>query len=496
MKARRLDPFTGDLFVADSGPAVPTARGASAVPIAPALPAAPAVSVAAAMPAASTASVAPRPAPAGTRDANALWYAVEFPGLDPEARVLPRLALHAFEFTPLVSLEPPQALLLELRGSVRLFGSLDRLRDAIDATWRRLALQARSAVAPSTLAALWLARSGGCTRLDAAPALPGALAPLPLAVSGWDAQTLSTLRAMGVQRVGELLRLPRAGLARRFGPGLLRDLDIALGRVPAPRRRFVPRERFRERCDFEREVETLEELLELLAPILGRCAHFLRTRQAGVRSLELRLRHRERAPSRLRFGLASITSERTRLLDTVRHTLSRGTLAAPARGLELRSGPLEPLSAASLDVFRLSRTGRGDTAPQLIERLRARLGERSVYGVRLRDEHRPEQAWRREAVLEVDRPARLEGGAAAARLQASRPLWLLEEPQALVAQGPPRSRRGRLVLEEGPERIESGWWEGADVARDYYCAREPGGARLWVFKALDTGAWFVHGVFA
>ena len=57
-------------------------------------------------------------------------------------------------------------------------------------------------------------------------------------------------------------------------------------------------------------------------------------------------------------------------------------------------------------------------------------------------------------------------------------------------------REGRAVLEEGPERIESGWWDGKDIARDYYIVRRAGGARLWVFQERQSRRWYLHGMFA
>ena len=144
--------------------------------------------------------------------------------------MLQRLCLHALQFTSFVSMEPPNALLLEIKGSVKLFGSLEQLHADMDACWRRLALPVLSATAPSTLAALWLARAGDPSRIEDAALLPGHLAKVPIACTGWDIEKLQTLSAMGVTSLGELLRLPRAGLARRLNPALVRDLDIALAR--------------------------------------------------------------------------------------------------------------------------------------------------------------------------------------------------------------------------------------------------------------------------
>jgi protein ImuB len=414
-----------------------------------------------------------------------LWYAVIFPELSAsEAEAtLPRLCLHAQTFTSFVSIEPPNALLLEIRGSLKLFGSLQKLQADIDACWRRLELAARSATTPSTLGALWLARAGNAVHVDDAGLLPAQLSQVPLACTAWEGETLQTLNAMGVTKVGELLRLPRAGLARRLGPALVQALDVAVGSQPAPRRAFVAKERFRARSDFETEVEHAAYLEKALEPLIERCARFLRARQAGVQRLRLRLRHREGPATEVTLGLASITSERRRLMDVAVQKLTRLELKASVRGIELISGSLRALSAASLDAFSgmtgAAASGR-DTAPELVERLRARLGEEAVYGFCLIPEHRPEAAWRRVRELRAEASEPMVAAAM------PRPVWLLQEPL-------PLPKPDNL---QGPERIESGWWDGKGVARDYYVARRSHGAKLWVFQERHSKRWYLHGVFA
>src|SRR5882757_4539615 len=426
---------TADLFAAEYGSAVrrPDASPAS-------LPVAPLASVSRAPPQTAT------PHPLSRPHSRQLWYAAVFPEMtqEPAAAVLQKLCLHAQAFTSFVSIEPPNALLLEIRGSVRLFGSLQRLHADIDACWRQLALPVRSATAPSTLAALWLARAGDPRQIEDVEMLPGRLAKVPIACTAWDGELLQTLRAMGVTSLSELMRLPRAGLARRLNPAVVRELDIALARQPAPRRAFVPRERFRERCDFETEIEHVAYLEKALEPLIERCAQFLLKRQTGVQALQLRLKHREAPATRVRLGLASITSDQRRLTDVLRQKLAGLELKAPVRGMELISGSLRGLSASSLDAFAgLTRAGSRDSAPQLVERLRARLGEEAVYGVCLIAEHRPEAAWRRVHEL------RLSAGAKAEQRvdpQLPRPVWLLSEPLPLP----------KPEILQGPERIESG----------------------------------------
>jgi protein ImuB len=442
-----------------------------------------------------SAAVAPPPPPQTEADrprSRHLWYAVVFPALaEPQGAngILERLCLHAQRFTPWVSIEMPNALLLEIRGSVKLFGSLATLHADIDAVWSGLKLRAQSSTAPSTLAALWLARAGQRELIEDPGVLAGRLAKLPVACIAWDLARLATLRTMGVSRIGELMRLPRTGIARRFGPAAVLDLDIALSRQSAPRRAFVARERFRERCDFETEVETVVYVQKALDPLLERCVQFLRERQAGVQALQLKLKHRTTSPTRVRLGLASVTGDLERLTDVCTQKLSRLELAAPILSMELLSGRLEPLPADSLDVFACLGGADGrDTAPQLVERLRARLGEQAVYGICPVPEHRPEAAWQRvHALHHAPLPGRRAHRKADVQ-EMPRPVWLLNEPERL--------HRSPSMLGEGPERIESGWWDGKDVARDYYVVRQAGGARLWIFQERRSKCWYVHGVFA
>jgi protein ImuB len=481
-------PATVDLFA----PVLP-ASGASVKPVTPVPP------------------LTPLPVPpAATRPRTSqLWYAVVFPELEESqaAVTLQRLGACALQFTSLVSIEMPNALLLEIKGSVKLFGSLPDLHARMDAAWSGLELRAQGAIAPTALAALWCARVGKRACIEEAGLLTGELAQLPLGCTAWEVERLQTLHSMGVTRVGELLRLPRSGLARRLGPAAVLDLDMALARQPAPRRAFIPRERFRERCDFETEVETVVYLQKALEPLVERCATFLRERQAGVQALELRLRHRVKPMTRVRLGLASITGERRRLMDVLEGKLNRLELSAAVRGMELLSGSLRPLSAASMDAF-AGGMSAGEAAPHLVERLRARLGETAVYGVISVPEHRPEAAWQRVQELSFSVTG-VRGREAGMREPAvstpglqddvPRPVWLLAVPLPLSSEQQP-APHGGLILEQGPERIESGWWDGKDVARDYYIARRVQGARQgarwWVFQERRTKSWYLHGVFA
>ncbi|MEI8298660.1 MAG: DNA polymerase Y family protein [Pseudomonadota bacterium] len=414
-----------------------------------------------------------------------------------EQRHLARLARWALGFTPLVSIEVPDALLLEVQGSLRLLGGLDVLLQRVAVELQAQGHAALLGVAPAPRAALWLARVGGQPPVESQANLAGALAQLPLMATRWPARTLEDCTRLGVATLGELRRLPREGLARRFSPQLLDELDEAYGRRATPRRRYVAPERFEQRLELPAELGSTTALLPYCGRLLEALAQYLRERDRATATLTLMLLHRDARPACVRLGRALPTASAVEWQELLRERLGRTTLAAPVRALLLRSGPAVPASGTSgmLDGCGSGAAHAEAEAFALLDRLRARLGEQAISGVCLVAEHRPESAYR--SLRPVPQPAR--ASSAVPLLPATpRPLWLLALPEPLAERdGRPR-HRGELRLESGPERIESGWWEGPEVQRDYYVARTPRGARLWIYRERAGAAarhWFLHGVF-
>lgn len=411
-----------------------------------------------------------------------------------ERALLETVAGAALDFTPRVNLEPPDAVLLEVRGSLRLFGGARKLCAALRERLQARGLEPRIALTPAALASLWFARAGQEVALRRPDALATRLAPLPLAATRWPERALQSLATMGVRTVGECLRLPRDGLARRFEPRMRLELDRALGHASDPRAAFAAVERFAARRDLEPELADAERLQRACGPLLDELCVFLRGRGAGIAALEWRFLHREAPATRLRLRFTEPVATAERIMGVMREQLARVALCEPVRAVRLRSGPLVEARAESGDLFALDRR-RGAAVPQLIERLRARLGTAAVHGLCLVPEHRPEKNG--DILLFSEKgDAPLSGkGLRPLFSHATRPAWLLAEPQPLEGGERPRYE-GPLEIEEGPERIESGWWDGRDVRRDYYVARTPAGTRLWIFRERRAqGGWFLHGVF-
>jgi protein ImuB len=293
---------------------------------------------------------------------------------------------------------------------------------------------------------------------------------------------------MGVRRFGECLRLPRAGLARRLGRELVNDLDRALGRLPDPRPPYTPPPRFRAGLPLPAEVEDTGALLFAAHRLVLGLAGYLSGRGAGVVSLTLGLGHDHRPATPVRLALAAPNRDADHLMMLLRERLAAVSLPAPVTGLVLDSDEIASLAPTSRALFPGAQADPGH-AQALLERLRARLGPEAVRGLRSVAEHRPELAWAytrgAAPVPTVPLPPRL------------RPPWLLAVPRPLAARDGRPCLDGPLALENGPERIESGWWDGHDVARDYFIARDASGACFWIFHELrEPARWFLHGIFA
>ena len=419
-----------------------------------------------------------------------------------ELALMQRLAGIAAAFTPQVSIEAPDGLLLEIKPSIRLFGGLKelcrQLRAAClaDAAFAGSGAPPHFTLAPTAMAALAAARAGARCFITDPRQLPARLKLLPVRVLRWPEDTNARLLAMGVRTLGDLLRLPRAGFARRFGPALLADLDRLQGRSADPRRRLVRRERYRGWVDLDHEIENHDRILEALRPLLDELEQFLRRRQRGITALQCRFHHYRAAPTTCALRLAVPEADAARLQSLLRERLANLQLPEPVRRCELRGGALTERPLASKPLWPAGERGHApaNEMPAFIEHLRARLGPDAVYGIARVPEHRPEHAWRvAEPALA---PVVSAADGAAVNLPFRRPLWLLHAPQPLDSQrGRPR-HGGALELLAGPERIESGWWDGADARRDYYRARDARGAYLWIYReCAGARKWFLHGIF-
>ena len=391
------------------------------------------------------------------------------------------LAAWAYRYSSLVSRTFASALVLEVEASFKLFGPWPRFEAQLRHDLTQLGFRHRIVLAPNPYAARALANVHDGLAITAPEPLHNALGHLPVERSGLAPDAATSLRRMGLRKLRQLFALPRAALGQRVGNEALQHLDRLTGELATPLRHYQPPDSFQSRIELNFDVESSQALLFPLRRLTGDLAAFLAGRDGGVQRFSLVLEHERCADTEVTIGLLAPERSPAMLFELARGRLEQVRVPAPVRGVQLIARELPAFVPAGRDLF--------DTRPQqavpweqLRERLRARLGDDAVHGLAVRADHRPERAWQIEAASLRAPPAP----------RVPRPGWLLARPMPL--------RDHRLRILAGPERLETGWWDG-DVRRDYYLVQTSLGQRAWAFRPAgdDTGnasPFMLHGWFA
>lgn len=421
---------------------------------------------------------------------------------------LARLGLFAARrWTPRAAVSGPDGLWLDLSGVAHLFGGEQLMCRRILGFCERLGFTARIAVAGAAGAAHALARFGGGPVILCPPGGEAeAVAGFPLAALRLDGDMLATARRLGLERVGELIAMPRAPLRRRFGARLLTRLDQALGRAPEPFDPIVPEQPPAVLLRFLEPIATAEAIAEAAAEAVRRLVAKLGRSGLGVRRLLLLCERVDRDVQQVAVGLARATRDGGHLRRLLCAKIEK---IEPGFGIErirLVAARVEPLAAQPIESALAGDRPAPDLAP-LIDRLAARLGARRLYRQGALESDLPERSVRRSGPLD----------AVAGWPDWPRPVRLLSPPEpvdqvmALLPDGPPRRFvwRGRTYCVrsgDGPERLYGEWWKHrceADSVRDYFQVEDEEGKRFWLFRRGDpavagTGdlGWYLHGLFA
>ncbi len=393
-----------------------------------------------------------------------------------EHESLTGIAAWAGRFTPAVSLQPPDGLLLEVSSCLRLHRGLNNLLKQLRSGLDEMGYAANHACVSTPHAAWLLAQAGTGAVIREQARLEKMIGALPVRLLDQPAETIAGLEMLGAHTVADCLRLPSVGLARRFGRSLLDEVERALGRRPEPREFFVPPPSFERRLELPALVHEAEGLGFAARRLLPELEGYLSLRQAGVLEFELVCHHEDVPDTVVKLGFVQPTRSLARMQLLLRETLANTQLPAAVHTIVLKATRILAQEVKNADLFD-AHTEEGD-GELLLERLRIRLGRDAVSGISPAADHRPELAWKYCEAGEV----------VTASPGPQRPLWLLPTPL--------RCEEDRFVSRSGPERIESGWWDGGDVTRDYYVAQHRNGSRLWVYRDLSNGEWYVHGLFA
>lgn len=461
-------------------------------------------------------------------DARAIQPKLEAVEADPEedARALDNIAAWCERFTPIIVVDPPEGLFLDITGCGHLFGGEEKLRAEIVTRLHAQGFSSRAAIAPTPGAAWAFAHYRKQKRhsvrtlresLEASLTQPAdwqaELAALPVEALRLDPDAAALLRRLGLKMIGQILNAPRSSFTARAGERAMLRLDQALGRtqeVLTPRRPAPPVFALRR---FLEPIFTADAVLHVTHDLCGDAIEKLDVRGAGILRAELVLFGVDGRDRVIGVNVSKPLREVKPLMRLFREKLS-----IVGENLNAQFG----FEAARLDVVGLSELNErtrtlvsvdaGSASPEtissVVDVLSARLGAKRVVYPHLHDEHAPERAARWRSALSG-------AGVKSAKPPADgvqrRPVRLFAPAQPIevmagVPDGPPIKFRWRRVMRdvvcaEGPERI-SGDWQRREKTRDYYRVEDKQGRRYWIYREGLYGEsetqplWYVHGLFA
>ena len=463
--------------------------------------------------------------------------------LDADRQALTQLAEWAQRFSPIVALEDglaPACLFIDTTGCAACFGGEEALvqsacaefskngwtvaitlADTLGAAWA-LAHQEQWRVASGEWREMGRKEQGAQDEQELAPR-PSPLAPyssplathhsplatLPVAALRLSAGTVTLLGQLGIERIGQLSALPRDQIAERFGAEVGLRLDQASGRAPEVIAPFHPQPEPAASWVFEDPVERHEIVAKVLGLLLERLQAILEKRHCGARVVECVLELDGAKAQRFECSLSRPARTASYLNGLLRARLEQIRVQAPIRAMCVSALVLERFAHEQPRLF--DAAGEADEAAlaQLLDNLASRLGKEAVTAARFRADPQPELACRFISALECDQDRkRLPTpfpDAEDSPVFAHRPLRMFPRPipiqvVTVVPNGMVQRFHGAgvdqaVVRCQGPERIETGWWRGADIQRDYFMVETIQGTRWWIFQRLDNGRWFLHGCF-
>jgi protein ImuB len=407
---------------------------------------------------------------------------------------LERLAAWSQTYSPLTAVDPPDGVFIDITGCAHLFGGegllLAHLRARLPA--------ARLAIANTAIAAWALARYGEAGDEN--------LSPLPLAALNLNPRTITRLRRVGIRRIGELSRLPRAELTAGFGPEPLRQLQRALGQEPEALKFFASPPDWRETARFAEPIFAPAQLQAALARLTEALCARLAAAELGATMLQARFHRIDARLPEFCLRFAAPCRDAAQIIKLAHEKLAQNI--DPGFGVEAIA-----LTATGTEILAPSQRGMAREAADFSRPINTalnRLGSEKFFRAAPHATHVPEFAVRR---LPVSLPPAPWG-----KPRHKRPIKLLARPAPITAVAPVpddppvlfswRGKIFRIARATGPERIAREWWRHGhdntrpetEQIRDYYEVEDAAGARFWLFRAgMHGGAapvrWFLHGFF-
>ncbi|HBC58431.1 MAG TPA: hypothetical protein DCZ03_14830 [Gammaproteobacteria bacterium] len=390
---------------------------------------------------------------------------------DPQAEtdLLKQHAESALEFSSWVSLAHSHSLLLEVRGSLKLFEDFNTL---IDELINKFNTEVTWALSPSPSASVLLAQHAPSTLIETPAALRSVLGSLSVKYLPFKDKTLKRILTLGAHQLRDLWRLPTDSFSRRIGMEESQYLKQLIGQDNQIPSHFFKPPKFFSKQSLWQEVYQHQHFLPLIEQLIQQLCQFLHKRDAACDTIQIHLYHSNTLFTPMHVHSAQASRESGYFMHLIQLKLERLPINHSINGASVKCDQIYPYLAENEDLFHTKQSLHQEWS-LLEEQLKARLGEDCLKQLYAPAEHRPEKAFSFHSVKSEAAPH-------------LRPLWLLPKP---IACDKPQG------LTDYPERIEAGWWDEQPIRRDYYRLVTAQGQRLWVFHDLTQQRWYIHGLF-
>lgn len=425
----------------------------------------------------------------------------EIPGL-PE-KILAGIGEWCLRFTPVVAVDLPYGLLLDITGCAHLWGGEKPYLKDILTRLRGFGYDVRAAIADTIGAAWAVARYGQKTPLIESGKQADAITVLPTAALRLEADTIERLEKLGLLQIGSFMSMPRSALRRRFGAPLLQQLDKALGQEMEMLQPIRPIQPYQERLPALEPIRTAKGIEIALQQLLETLCARLSKEEKGLRKAVFKGYRIDGNVQQIQIG----TNRPSR--DTVHlFKLFEVRIAAmePDLGFELfilEAPTVEDYSAELEQLWQIGKAEHEKDVAELLDRIAGKIGVSAIHRYLPAEHYWPERSIKLASSLE-ERPQTIW------RADKPRPVHLLPQPEEIevsvpLPDYPPmlfkyQSKLYRISKADGPERIEQEWWLQDGEHRDYYCVEDEEGGRYWLFRLgsyqNNNPQWFIHGFFA
>ena len=442
-----------------------------------------------------------------------------------ERQQLQSLAMIIYGYSPNVVIDEKGLLLVEIARSLKLYQGLDNLLKHIQSELQQESIAFQLAIGHTPTSAellsfkplvysleCWLKKQSSIDKKT----IETKIAQLPVELMALPDKAIDKIRSVGIHQLGELKALPLAAIRKRFGETVSRYLLKLWGQLPEPKNYFIPPETFHEKLEFIDVIHHRQGLLFPIKRLTKNLCRFLILQQKNCQNIHWKLYDSEK--NTIGFDVLvsdSRVSEKT-YIELTQLNLERYTLHAPIEAIALTADKLTELNATNSQLFEQGYDFKQSS--DFINKIRAKLGNKSCYSLQQQAEHVPELAYRQ--VTEISNTSYLEKSSPEAKdspgaknspeaknslnsrasnkksdnSHHNRPSWLLEKPKPIYFNQRKLIWQGELKIISAQERITSYWWK-KKIARDYYLAEHEDGAIYWVFFDQVKRQWFLHGIY-